>query len=125
MKDINTNKAPKAVGPYSQAIAAGDFVFCSGQIGINPKTGVLAEGIEKQTKQGLENLKNVIEAAGAGLKNVVKTTIYLKNLADFEKVNKIYADFFEEHRPARATVEVSALPKGALVEIEAIVYKKD
>jgi 2-iminobutanoate/2-iminopropanoate deaminase len=125
MKVINTNKAPKAIGPYSQAVAAGDFIFCSGQIGINPKTGVLVEGIEEQTTQVLENLKNVIEAAGAGLKNVVKTTIYLKNLVDFEKVNKIYQDFFGEHRPARVTVEVSALPKGALVEIEAIVYKKD
>jgi 2-iminobutanoate/2-iminopropanoate deaminase len=125
MKVINTNKAPKAIGPYSQAVAAGDFIFCSGQIGINPKTGVLVEGIEEQTTQVLENLKNVIEAAGASLKNVVKTTIYLKNLVDFEKVNKIYQDFFGEHRPARVTVEVSALPKGALVEIEAIVYKKD
>lgn len=123
MKTINTDKAPKAIGPYSQAVAVGNFIFCSGQIGINPKTGVLAEGIEEQTKQVLENLKNVIEAAGASLKNVVKTTIYLKNLADFEKVNKIYGEFFGDHRPARATVEVSSLPKGALVEIEAIVYR--
>jgi 2-iminobutanoate/2-iminopropanoate deaminase len=125
MKTINTNKAPKAIGPYSQAVVAGDFVFCSGQIGINPKTGVLVEGIEEQTTQVLENLKNVIEAAGASLKNVVKTTIYLKNLVDFEKVNKIYQDFFGEHQPARSTIEVSSLPKGALIEIEAIVCKKD
>jgi len=125
MKTINTNKAPKAIGPYSQAVAAGNFIFCSGQIGIDPKTGVLVEGIEAQTRQVLENLKNVIEAAGVNLKNVVKTTIYLKNLADFEKVNKIYGDFFGDQRPARATVEVASLPKGALIEIEAIVCKKD
>jgi len=125
MKTINTHKAPKVIGTYSQAVEAGDFIFCSGQIGINPKTGVLVEGIEEQTTQVLENLKNVIEAAGANLKNVVKTTIYLKNLVDFEKVNKIYQDFFGEHRPARSTIEVSSLPKGALIEIEAIVCKKD
>jgi 2-iminobutanoate/2-iminopropanoate deaminase len=125
MKTINTHNAPKVIGPYSQAVETGDFIFCSGQIGINPKTGVLVEGIEEQTKQVLENLKNVIETAGASLKNVVKTTIYLKNLVDFEKVNKIYQDFFGKHRPARSTIEVSSLPKGALVEIEAIIYKKD
>lgn len=120
MQIINANKAPVAIGPYSQAIIVNGFIFCSGQIGIDPKKNELQEGIEKQTLQALRNLKEVLAAGKASIKNVVKTTIYVKNIGDFSAVNKIYAEFFGEHKPARATVEVSSLPKGALVEIEAV-----
>jgi 2-iminobutanoate/2-iminopropanoate deaminase len=120
MKPIHTQSAPKAVGPYSQAIVSGDFVFCSGQIGIDPKTQELASGIEAQTHQVLKNLKAVLEASGSDYSQVVKTTIFVTDIADFSLVNDIYAGYFENHKPARATVEVSRLPKGAVVEIEAI-----
>ncbi len=122
-KIIQTKNAPSAIGPYSQAIMVAHFIFCSGQIGIIPKTGRMVEGIEKQTEQVLKNLEAVLTEAGAALKNVVKTTVYLKNIADFPKMNEIYAKFFGENKPARATVEVANLPKGALVEIEAIAVK--
>lgn len=102
---------------------AGNFIFCSGQIGIDPKSGQLVEGVEKQTEQVLKNLEAVLAEAGASLKNIAKTTVYLKNIADFPKMNEVYAKFLGEHKPARATVEVSNLPKGALVEIEAIAMK--
>ena len=125
MKIILTKKAPVAIGPYSQAIRVDNFLFCSGQIGIDPEKGELVAGLEDQVKQALDNLKTIITAAGFNLKDVVKTTLYLKNIADFSCVNKIYRDFFGDHKPARSTVEVSDLPKGALFEIEAIVYKKD
>lgn len=125
MKIISTKKAPAAIGPYSQAIKVDNFLFCSGQIGIDPKTGQLVEGLENQVKQALENLKAVIKAAGFNLKNVVKTTLYLKNIVDFSCINKIYGSFFDDHKPARSTVEVSHLPKEALFEIEAIAYKED
>ena len=118
-KIIQTEKAPEALGPYSQAVMVDNFIFCSGQIGINPETGELAEGIEKQTEQVLKNLEVILAAVGASRKNIVKTTVYLKNLSDFQKMNEIYAKFFGESKPARATVEVSNLPKGSLVEIEA------
>jgi 2-iminobutanoate/2-iminopropanoate deaminase len=121
-KIIRTNKAPAALGPYSQAVVANNFIFCSGQIGINPKTGNLAEGIGEQTKQALQNLNEVLIAAGANPDSVVKTTIYLKNMEDFTIVNTIYANFFKDHKPARATVEISSLPKEALIEIEAIAH---
>lgn len=117
---VSTEKAPKALGPYSQALKVGNFVFCAGQIGIDPKTGRLKEGIEAQTKQVLENLKAVLQEAGSSLEKVVKTTIFLKNVEDFGRVNEIYAKYFSKNKPARSTVEVSALPKGALIEIEAI-----
>ncbi len=120
LRQVKTEKAPAAIGPYSQAIIIGGFVFCAGQIGLDPKTGRLVEGVEAQTKRALENLSAVLEAAGSSLENVVKTTIYLKNIEDFEHVNKVYSKFFGNTKPARSTVEVSNLPKGALVEIEAI-----
>lgn len=124
IKTINTKKAPAAVGPYSQAIEASGFIFCSGQIGLDPKTGNLIGNLEVQTRQVLNNLKEVLKAAGSDLDFVVKTTIYLKNISDFPAVNSIYGEFFKDHKPARATVEVSNIPKGALIEIEAIAVKK-
>ena len=120
IKIVNFNKAPAIIGPYSQAIIAGDFVFCSGQIGIDPKTGELKQGIEKQTEQVLKNLEVILKEIDLSLENVVKTTVYLKNISEFSKMNKIYANFFKKQKPARATVEVSNLPKNALIEIEAI-----
>ena len=123
MKEIFTPKAPKPVGAYSQAIETGDLIFCSGQIGIDPETGKLVEGIEKQTEQALKNLKAVLEAGNSSLDRVVKTTIYLTDIQDFQKVNEIYSKFFGSQKPARATVEVKSLPKGALIEIEAIALK--
>lgn len=124
IKTVHTKKAPEAIGPYSQAIVANGLVFCSGQIGLDPKTGQLVEGIEKQTRRVMDNLSAVLRAAGADLPHVVKTTIYLKNVADFPTVNSIYGEYFTSHKPARATVEVSNLPKGALIEIEAIAAKR-
>lgn len=119
IKSVYTDKAPKVVGPYSQAIEVGGLVFCAGQIGIIPKTGELAVGIEKQTNQVLKNLEAVLEEAGADKNSVVKTTIFLANMKDYVKVNELYGKFFAEHKPARSTVAVSHLPKDALIEIEA------
>ncbi len=120
MEYIHTDKAPKAIGPYSQAIKIGDFIFTSGQIALTPD-GVMREGdIEVQTTQVLTNLKNVLEEAGSSLDKVIKTTIFLANMDDFAKVNEIYAKFFDSHKPARSTVAVKTLPKNALIEIEAI-----
>lgn len=120
-KAVQTDLAPAAIGPYSQAIRSGDLVFCSGQIALSPESGaMIAGGVAEQTRQVLDNLGRVLEAAGAGWPDVVKTTIYLKDLADFQLVNAIYAERFDETAPARATVEVSRLPKDALVEIDAI-----
>jgi len=124
MKFIQTDKAPKAVGPYSQAVVVDSFVYCSGQIGLDPVTNTLVFGIEKQTEQVLKNLNHVLTQAGTDKTHVVKTTIFVINISDFATVNQIYEDFFGEHKPARATVEVSNLPKGALVEIEAIAILK-
>lgn len=120
MRYIQTNKAPAAVGPYSQAVLVDNMVYCSGQIGLSPDTGTLAEGIEAQTKQVLTNLAAVLQEAGTDLEQVVKTTIYLTNIEDFAVVNDIYASFFGAHKPARATVGVAKLPKGAIVEIDAV-----
>jgi len=118
-KIIFTDKAPKAIGPYSQAIRTESLVFTAGQVGLIPETGELVEGgIEAQTRQALTNLKHVLEAADSGLNFVVKTTVFLKDMNDFAKMNAIYAEFFGENPPARSTVAVAALPKGALVEIE-------
>lgn len=125
-QEIQTKKAPKAIGPYSQAISVNGFIFCSGQIGIDPLTGILVKGgIEKETKQVLSNLGEVLKAGKMNFGNVVKSEIYLKNIKDFEIVNKIYSEVFTDKiKPARVTVEVSKLPKDALVEISCIAYKK-
>jgi len=117
---ISTEKAPAAVGPYSQAVKVEQFVFTSGQIGINPLTGQLRLGIEEQTRQVLSNLAAVLTAAGSGMERIVKTTIFLTDIAEFSTVNKIYAEAFSGEPPARSTVQVAALPLGALVEIEAV-----
>lgn len=120
---IHTDHAPKAVGPYSQAIEVGGLLYCSGQIAIDSKTGELSKGpIEEQVKIIMHNLKAVIEKAGGTLDNVMKTTIYITDMADYPKVNETYGSFFKEPYPARATVQVAALPKGAQVEIEAFAY---
>ena len=120
-KNINTTKAPEPIGPYSQAIHANDFVFTSGQIAIDPATGNLIEGdVAEQALQVLKNLEAVLSEAGTSLENVVKTTIYLKNMSDFSVVNAVYADFFGKGLPARSTVEVSKLPLDVLVEIDCI-----
>jgi 2-iminobutanoate/2-iminopropanoate deaminase len=125
MKPVNSLSAPAAIGPYSQAIDAGDFVFMSGQIPIDPKTGELVQGdIGAQTERVLDNLGAVLEAAGCSFADVVKTTIYLVDLGDFEVVNKTYAKRFSSAPPARATVQVAALPKKARVEIDAIAKKR-
>ena len=119
---VNTDKAPAAIGPYSQAVKAGNFMFISGQIPINPSTGeVVSEDIKVQTEQCLKNLRSICESAGLTLNNVVKTTIFITNISEFAKINEVYGGFFKENTPARACVEVSALPKGVKVEIEAIV----
>ncbi len=117
---IATDKAPAAIGPYSQAVRAGDFLFISGQLGFVPETGALKEGVEAQARQVLANLEAILKEAGAGFENVVKTTIFLKDMKDFATVNAIYADCFPGDFPARATIEVARLPKDALVEIEAV-----
>ncbi len=120
---IETAKAPAALGPYSQAIKAGDFLYCSGQVPLVAETGELVTGgVKEQTRQSLENLKQVLSVAGVDFNSVVKTTIYLTDLGDFAVVNETYASFCGEVAPARATVEVSALPKGAMVEIDAVAY---
>ncbi len=124
MKTIQTENAPKAVGPYSQAITANGFIFCAGQIGLDPQTGELTTGIEKQTHQVINNLKAVLEEGESSLEHIVKTTIYIKDMNDYAKVNEIYGSYFADHKPARATVEVARLPKDALVEIEAIAVTK-
>ena len=124
MKKINTQNAPAAVGPYSQAVEAKDFVFLSGQIGLDPKTGKIVDGgIAAETKQSLENIKAVLIAAGSDLTKVVSTTVYLTDMNDFAKMNEIYAGYFAEPFPARATVAVKQLPKNAMVEIAAVAAK--
>lgn len=121
MKVVHTVNAPKAIGPYSQAIQAGNLVFCSGQIPLNPQTMEVVEGdISQQTEQVLKNLQAVLQEAGSSLSKVMKTTVFLKNFGDFPKMNALYERAFEGHRPARSTVEVSRLPKDVLVEIECI-----
>ena len=115
-----TNGAPAAIGPYSQAIRSGEFVFCSGQLGLDPATGELAGGIEAQAERSLRNLQSVLDAAGLSFDDVVKTTIFLADVDDFATVNAIYAKFMPDPPPARSTIGVGALPKGGLVEIEAI-----
>jgi 2-iminobutanoate/2-iminopropanoate deaminase len=120
-KIIHTDKAPKAIGPYSQAIRTESLVYTAGQIGLDPATmETVNGGIEAETRQALNNLKQVLEAANSGLNYIVKTTVFLRDMADFPKMNAIYAEFFPENPPARSTVAAAALPKGVAVEIEAI-----
>jgi len=120
---IATKEAPAAIGPYSQAIATGELLFCSGQLGLDPATGNLVEGVGAQTTKALANLRAILRAAGLTPERVVKTTIFLVDMKDFAVVNETYAAFFGEHRPARSTVQVAALPKGGLVEIEALAVR--
>jgi len=121
MKAIHTDKAPKAIGPYSQAIEAGGLVFLSGQLPVNPSTGEFAEGgIKEQTRQSLTNAQQVLQAAGTDLSRVVKTTVFLSDMDNFGAMNEVYAEFFSQPFPARSAFAVRTLPKGALVEIECI-----
>lgn len=121
LKRVQTDGAPAAIGPYSQAIVTGGLVYTAGQIALDPKTGeIVAGGVESQAKRVLENLSAVLEASGSSLKHVVKTTIYLADMNDFAAVNQVYAGFFDQPYPARSTVQAAALPKGARVEIDAI-----
>lgn len=117
---INSASAPPAIGPYTQAVRAGQFIYTSGQLGLHPQTGELAEGIQNQTRQVLLNLTAVLEAADAGLAQVVKTTVFMTDLGEFAQMNAVYAEFFPQLPPARSTVQVTALPKGARVEIECV-----
>jgi 2-iminobutanoate/2-iminopropanoate deaminase len=120
---IRSDAAPQALGPYSQGIAAGVLIFTAGQLGGDPRTGELAGGIEAQTLQALSNIASVLEAAGAGWADVVKTTVFLADMADFAAFNAVYAEVVEEPFPARSTVAAAGLPKGALVEIDAIAVR--
>ncbi len=117
---INTEKAPAAIGPYSQGIQAGNLIITSGQIPADPATGAFPEGIEAQTRQSLENCKNILEAAGASMANVIKTTVFLSDMNNFAAMNAVYATYFEGAFPARSAVQAARLPKDALVEIECI-----
>ena len=117
---IRTAAAPAAIGPYSQAIQTGNLLLSSGQLGLDPVTGSLPEGVEAQAEQALKNIGAILSEAGYTKEDVVKTTVFIRNMGDFGKVNTIYAAFFGDHKPARSCVEVSALPKGGLVEIEVI-----
>lgn len=120
-KIIKTDNVPSAIGPYSVGVQGGSFVFTAGQIGLNPLTGeMVTGGIESQTRQALMNLQNILEAAGTCLDNVMKTTVFLKDMNDFARMNAVYAEFFNQNPPARSAVQVAALPKNAEVEIEAI-----
>lgn len=123
-KQISTAKAPAAIGPYSQAIEANGMVFVSGQLPVNPETGEFAEGgIKELTRQSLTNMKNILAEAGLGMESVVKTTVFLADMADFAAMNEVYASFFEGVAPARSAVAVKTLPKNALVEIECIAVR--
>jgi 2-iminobutanoate/2-iminopropanoate deaminase len=120
-KIISTSEAPAAVGPYSQAVRIGSTVYCAGQIPLDPKSGqIVSKDISEQTRRVLDNISAILKAEGLSFENIVKTTIFLTNLADFQTVNEIYASYFKQAPPARSTVQVAALPKGARIEIEAI-----
>ena len=121
---ISTSSAPAAIGPYSQAIASGDLVFCSGQLGLDPSTGEMAEGVEAQAERALRNLAAVLDAAGCSWSDVVKTTVYLADINDFGAVNGVYARFMADPPPARSTFAVGDLPKGGRVEIDAIARRR-
>jgi 2-iminobutanoate/2-iminopropanoate deaminase len=125
-KIIATENAPKAIGPYSIGVVVGDFLFTAGQIGLDPRTGeIVPGGVAAETRRALLNLQAVIEAGGAELENVVKTTVYLRDMNDFAEMNRVYGEFFVKNPPARTTVQVAALPKSAAVEIEAIAIVGD
>ncbi|WP_017812556.1 MULTISPECIES: RidA family protein [Paenibacillus] len=121
---IATDRAPGALGPYSQAIDTGMFIFASGQLGLDPVSGDMAEGVQEQARVALQNVTAVLEAAGSSLDQVVKTTVFLQDMNDFAAMNEIYGQFFQEPYPARSAVQVARLPKDALVEIEVIALKK-
>lgn len=120
MKDIKTNSAPSAIGPYSQAVVSGNMVFTSGQIPVNPQTGEIPDKVDEQANQVFTNLKNLLEASGTSIDKVVKTTVFIKKMEDFASINKIYETYFTEPYPARSCVEVARLPKDVLIEVEAI-----
>jgi len=115
---ISTDKAPKAIGPYSQAVKAGPFLFASGQIPLRPDGTLVEGGIEEQTRQVMANIQGILDAAGIGVANIVKTTVFIKDMNDFAKMNEVYASFFGDHKPARSTVEVARLPRDVKVEVE-------
>lgn len=119
-KQVTTNNAPAAIGPYAQAIAVNGMLYTSGQLPLDPSSGEMAEGIEAQTRMSLQNVKGILEECGVGMDAVIKTTVFLQNMGDFAKMNEVYTQFFTEPFPARSCVEVAALPKGALVEIECV-----
>ncbi len=123
--EIKTDSAPQAIGPYAQGIRTGNMIFTSGQIPVDPITGAVVQGIEQQAAQALENLKAVLAAAGASLADVVKTTVFIRDMNDFGKINEVYARFFTQPFPARSCVEVSRLPKDVLIEIEAVAVVKE
>ncbi|HOL62166.1 MAG TPA: RidA family protein [Elusimicrobiales bacterium] len=124
MKEIvSTDKAPKAIGPYSQAVKSGNFIFVSGQLPIDPSNQQMPQTVSEQTELCIKNIKNILESAGFSIKDIVKTTVFMTDLSKFNEMNSKYAEFFDSNPPARATVEVKALPKGATVEIEAIAVK--
>ncbi len=126
MKTVSSGGAPKAIGPYSQAVEVNGFVFVSGQIPLDPSTGQLVNGdIKKQTERVFENIKAILKAAGCELKDVVKATVFAASIDDFVQINEVYAQYFGDHKPARSFIEVSALPRGAKVEIEVIAFKGD
>ena len=122
-KVITTSKAPAAVGPYSLAIQAGNMLFSSGQLGLNPETGAMPEGVEAQTRQSLATIQAILDEAGFAKSDVVKTTVFIRDMNDFAAVNAIYADFFGDTKPARSCVEVARLPRDGLVEIEFVAVK--
>ncbi|UCZ53105.1 RidA family protein [Bacillus shivajii] len=122
-KIVQTNEAPSAIGPYSQAVISGDLVYSSGQLGLDPETGEMREGLEAQTKQVFANVRAVLEAAGVTMNDVIKVMVFMKDMNDFAQVNEWYAEQFEEPYPARSAVEVARLPKDALVEVEVIARK--
>ncbi len=122
-KVISTDKAPSAIGPYSQAIEINGMVYTSGVIPVNPATGEIPEGVEAQANQAFQNLCNLVEASGSKVENIVKTTVFIKEMNDFGKINEIYKNYFKEPFPARSCVEVARLPKDVLIEIEAVALK--
>ena len=122
---ISTPNAPAAIGPYSQAVRVGAALYTSGQLGLDPATGTLPEGVEAQTRQSLTNIGAILDAAGYAVADVVKTTVFIRSMDDFARVNAVYSAFFGDHKPARSCVEVSRLPKDGLVEIAVVAVKQD